>query len=84
MLVVKVHNGNAHVKGRARCYKYYVASLFIPVQTKGGYWIYKNSGIHTYPRRSLRLAIQDGEKLAKKYPICKFVDGYGSLHNKKA
>jgi len=84
MLKVAVHCGSGYVKGKARNFPYYVASLFIPRKKKNGAWIYVNSGIHTYPRRSSTLCYEDAEKLAKEYPMCSVIHGYGSLHNTPA
>lgn len=82
-LKVTVHCGSAHVKGKARNFSYYIASLFIPRKTSSGKWIYNNSGIHTKPRRSFNLCVNDAKDLVSKFPMCEFVEGYGSLHNKE-
>lgn len=77
---VKVHCGSSHVKGKARKYPYFLASLFEAVSGKAGYrWI--NSGKTTLPRRSQKLAEADGRALAEAHGA-EFVKGYGSLHNK--
>jgi hypothetical protein len=80
---VRVHSGSAHVRGKARSYPYFIASLFVKRKTKAGHWVWRNSGIHTTPRRSLRLAEMDGRDLAKRKKAS-FVVGYGSLHNHEA
>lgn len=80
-LKVSIHSGSAHVKGKARNFPYHVASLFIPRMTRDGRWIYHNSGITTYPRRSVNVCEKDARELASKYPMCEFVGNIGSLHN---
>lgn len=82
MKIVKIHNGNMHVRGRARKYSYLVCSLFETHLTKSGYYIWKNTGIHTKARRGEGVCVRDGEELAKKHN-CLFNNNYGSLHNKK-
>ncbi len=84
MLKVKVHCGSGHVQGRARQFPYFVSSLFVPYKTKAGHWVYRNSGVTTHPRRSIKLCEQDGKELAEKFPMCSFEAGYGSLHNQRA
>ena len=79
-LHVKVHCGSSHVRGRAKRYPYYVASLFDQKVTKAGKLVYKNTGIHTYPRRSMNLAIADAINLANEHQAIVH-KGYGSLHN---
>jgi hypothetical protein len=78
---VRVHSGSAFVRGKARKYKYFVASLFTVKTTKNGKNVFVNSGINTSPRASFRLAEEDGRLLAQTYDAV-FADGYGSLHNK--
>lgn len=80
MLCVKVHCGSAHVSGSARRYPYYVASIFRSAVTADGRSVWKNTGTTTYPRRSMKLAIEDGKALAERNGA-EFIDGYGSLHN---
>ena len=77
---VKVHCGDAHVKGRAKNYRYYISSLFKLRKTKDGRLIFENTGVSTHPRRSFRLCEEDGLELAEKYNAA-FAYGYGSLHN---
>ena len=77
---VKVHCGAAHVKGRAKNYRYYISSLFKLRKTKDGRLIFENTGVSTHPRRSFRLCEEDGLELAEKYNAA-FEYGYGSLHN---
>lgn len=77
---VKVHGGAAYVRGKARKYPYFVASLFVKRQSANGQWRWVNSGIHTRPRRSLKLAESDGAWLAKRRGAT-LVEGFGSLHN---
>lgn len=79
---VKVHCGSSHVKGNARNYRYYVASLFVEKKTKQGKSIWVNVGETTYPRRSYSLAESDGMSLANQNNA-QFIFGYGSLHNKE-
>ena len=81
--VVKVHCGSAHVRGAAKNYRYYVASLFKIRKTKDGRLIFVNSGKTTHPRRSINLCKEDGLELAEKYGAA-FMGGYGSLHNQDA
>ncbi len=78
---VKVHCGNGYVKGSATKWHYFIASLFGQKITKDKRVIWYNTGTHTYPRRSKKLAEQDGKELAKKWGV-NFIDDYGSLHNK--
>lgn len=78
--VVKVHCGSAHVKGKARNYKYYVSSLFKLRKTKDGRLIFQNTGVSTHPRRSYDFCIEDGLRLAEEWDAV-FAFGYGSLHN---
>jgi hypothetical protein len=79
---VKVHCGSAHVRGKARNYPYYVASLFKLKRAKDGHLYFVNTGISTYPRRSNLLATKDGIYLAANNDAL-FCPGYGSLHNTK-
>lgn len=83
MKTVKVHCGSAHVRGQARSYRYFVASLFVTRQTKGGSLVWANTGRSTHPRRSRRLAEADGRELARHHAAT-FTEGYGSLHNRPA
>ena len=78
--VVKVHCGSGYVRGSARKWRYYVASLFFSRKTKDDRLIWYNSGEVTHPRRSLVLAQEDGRKLARTYDAM-YEPGYGSLHN---
>lgn len=82
MKIVKVHCGSAHVKGKAREYAYFVASVFETHETKEGSLIWINTGISTNPRRSFSKAEREGRELASEHG-CDFKSGYGSLHNKK-
>ena len=78
--MVRVHCGSQFVQGKARGYRYYVASLFVAYKAKNGRLLWRNSGIHTHPRRSRRLAANDGQELAQQHGVS-FLPGYGSLHN---
>ena len=78
MLVVKMHSGSGKVRGTARSYPYVICSVF-KLDDSGRF---KNTGKYTQPRRSMRLCEQDGRALAKSLD-CKFIEGYGSLHNKR-
>lgn len=80
--VVKIHCGSAFVRGKARRYPYFVASLFVKQQNKDGSWRWVNSGCTTTPRRSIRVTWEDAQRLAKRRGAT-FMGGYGSLHNKK-
>ncbi len=77
---VKMHCGSAHVKGKAKQYRYYICSVFRLKRTKTRKLIWVNTGENTYPRRSPRLCSLDGKELAR-HKGCMFVEGYGSLHN---
>jgi hypothetical protein len=79
---VRVHCGSAHVKGRARMYRYYIASLFTPVLDGKGRVYYHNAGISTEPRRSRKLVDQDATRLAQRFNA-RVIPGYGSLHNQR-
>lgn len=81
MLAVKVHSGSAHVRGAARNYPYYVASLFEAVTHDSGKQTWRNTGVHVGPFRSARKAAALGEALAAERGA-EFVAGYGSLHNR--
>lgn len=82
MKVVKMHCGSAHVRGKAKNYKYLVCSLFESKTTKDNRLIWINTGISTQPRRGNLVCIEDGKELAEQKKA-KFIDGYGSLHNKE-
>lgn len=77
---VKVHCGSAHVRGIARRYPYYVASLFHVALTTDGRAIYRNSGECVGPFRSQEKAARLGKELAEQHEAT-FCPGYGSLHN---
>lgn len=81
MLAVKVHSGSAHVRGKARNYPYFVASLFEAATGATGkqYWV--NTGIHVGPFRSAKKAARAGERLAGERGA-EFMGGYGSLHRR--
>ena len=78
---VKTHCDNAHVRGKARSYRYFVSSLFSSKTTLSGKLIWVNTGMHSQPRRSIKLAEADGQAMARYY-LAMWMDGYGSLHNK--
>ncbi len=81
--LVRVHCGAAHVSGRARRYKYVVASLFVPKKRKAdGHWVYVNSGVSTQPRRSRVACDRDAQQLADDHDAV-LMGGYGSLHNQE-
>ena len=82
MKVVKVHCGSAHVKGKARKYPYFIASLFESRVNARGEVIWVNTGKFTSPRRSFKLATEDAKVLAQEHAAV-FLEGYGSLHNKR-
>lgn len=83
MKAVKVHCGSAHVKGNARKYRYYVASLFVVHVTSDGRRVWRNSGNSTFPRRSLDLCRKDAKAFALIHGAM-YIPGYGSLHNTSA
>ena len=58
-----------------------VASLFVAEPKKNGEYVYKNTGVHTQPFRSLNKAKKHGRSMALGGNAV-FIDGYGSLHNK--
>lgn len=81
-LAVRVHCGSAHVKGKARSYAYFVASIFKTKTTWDGRLIWVNTGINTKPRRSMEKCEREGQDLAQVIDAM-FIEGYGSLHNQK-
>jgi hypothetical protein len=87
MIKIAVHCGSAHVSGKARNYRYYVASAFTLRQCKNGSLVWFNTGNTTYPRRSRRVCEKDANELAKEYSCLglntEVLKTYGSLHNKK-
>lgn len=87
MIKVAVHCGSAFVKGKARNYRYYIASSFTLHQCKNGKLVWVNTGIHTNPRRSFNLCKDDAVSLASKYKELglevKVEKTYGSWHNRK-
>lgn len=82
---VKVHSGSGHVRGNARRYRYYVASLFEPVPAKGDKsgerYVWRNTGQHVGPFTSLAKTEREARKWAEEIGAT-FEPGYGSLHNK--
>lgn len=80
MLAVKVHSGSAHVRGKARNYPYFVASLFEAVTGAAGqqYWV--NTGVCVGPFRSARKTADAGRRLAEERGA-EFLNGFGSLHH---
>lgn len=81
MKIVSTHSGSAYVKGKARRYSYWVASVFETKNLKNGKTVFVNTGIHTHPRRSITLCVEDGRELAKENN-CSFIDKRRSLHMK--
>lgn len=80
MLAVKVHCGSAHVKGTARKYSYFVASLFESFCSTAGKILWRNTGASTAAFRSMAKAEREGRALASQRGAI-FVEGYGSLHH---
>lgn len=72
--------GSGYVRGTAKQWTYHVACLFEFARLKNGRFAWKNTGIHTRPRRSVRLCEEDAEQLAELYD-CEVESSYGSLHN---
>ena len=81
MRLVRVHCGSAHVRGRARKYSYYIASLFLPRMAKNGKLIYYNAAKLAGPFRSQLKTEREARRCAMDKRAI-FVEGYGSLHNK--
>lgn len=81
MLVVRLHGGQHHVRGRARRYWYHVASLFEDVVTGKGHHRWRNTGVFVEPFRSYRKTVRAGRALARARGA-DFMAGYGSLHNR--
>lgn len=79
---VRIHCGSAFVRGAARRWRYFVASLFEARETKAGHMVWRNSGETTQPRRSRRLCEEDARALAHEHGA-EYVPGYGSLHNER-
>ena len=83
MHAVSIHSGSGHVRGNARKYPYVVASLFETYVTKDGRYIWRNAGVSTHPRRSMKVALKDARVLASEHNAI-LVSEYGSLHNRPA
>lgn len=81
---VKVHTAGNRVKGRARRYPYYVASLFEPVSAKGDdtgeRFVWRNTGRYVGPFTSLAKTEREGKAWAEELGV-DFAPGIGSLHN---
>lgn len=82
MKCIRIHCGSSLVKGPARKYSYFVASLFESRTTKKGKVVFKNSGLVAGPFRSLRKTEKEAIDWCENNSI-EFVKGYGSLHNKE-
>ena len=80
--VVRVQCGSAHVRGKARNYRYVMASLFVTRRTKSGHVVWHNTGISGPPRRSFDAATRDALALAAEHGAS-VREGYGSLHNRR-
>jgi hypothetical protein len=74
--VVAVHAGGS------TAYQYVSASLFVVHQRGDGTHIWRNSGISTLPRRSVRLARRDARELAEAHGTVVMED-FGSMQNQR-
>ncbi len=87
MIKIVPHCGSAFVKGKARKYRYFIASVFSIKKCKSGKFVWYNIGKHTYPRRSFKLCLDDAIELSNKYKELgldtEVIMKYGSWHNKK-
>lgn len=77
---VKVHCGSAYVKGEARKYAYFIASLFTEYRTVDGRTIWRKTKVVVGPRRSKKM-VEELARAAAVEECATFVPGYGSLHN---
>jgi len=79
--VVRIHCGSAHVKGRARQWRYLVASLFVArPRARDGVLIWFNSGFSTAAYRGEGIANRAAAALAARHGAT-LLPGYGSLHH---
>lgn len=80
MQAIRLHGGGAHVKGKARCWTYHVASLFETRQLKSGKTVWINTGQYVGPFRSKVKTEREASDWAARLN-CRLIKGYGSLHN---
>lgn len=78
---VRVACGSAHVRGNARKWQYFIATVFVPKTRKDGVTTYRAAGVVAGPNRSFEKTIREAKEAAAKHDA-DYVEGYGSLHGK--